>query len=213
MSRAIFLDRDGVINANRPDYVKNLDEFVLLPNTLQALRLLVRLPLLVVVVTNQSAVGRGLMCDREVEAIHDHLIDVVVRSGGRIDDVLYCPHRPEEGCSCRKPRPGLLLQAADKYGIDLTRSYMVGDAVTDVEAALVVGVRPVLVLTGRGQDQVQQLRNQRYRHVPVMKDLLAAARLIEGLEHPRPEAMPSYAATMREDSTQHRRGTTSQLAS
>ena len=154
---AVFLDRDGVLNHNRHDYVKSWTEFEFLPGALEALRRLGCLGWPVVVVSNQSAVGRGLVSLAEVEAINARMVAEVQQAGGRLDRVLYCPHHPREACDCRKPRPGLLLQAAEELGLDLARSFMVGDAASDIHAALAAGCRPVLVKTGRGAAQLKEL--------------------------------------------------------
>ncbi len=155
---AILLDRDGVINCNRPDYVKSWSEFEFLPGAVEALQRLSQLGWPVVVVTNQSVVGRGLVDHRTVEEIHAQMVAAVCGAGGRIDDVLYCPHGPEDKCACRKPRPGLLLLASVRLGLDLSRSFMIGDAESDVLAAQTVGCRPVLVKTGRGAGHMGLLR-------------------------------------------------------
>ncbi len=175
MRRAVFLDRDGVINENRPDYVKNLEEFVVLPGVLQALRLLGSTGMLVIVVSNQSAINRGLVSRETVEEIHRRMMDLAQAAGGRIDAVFYCPHRPEEGCECRKPRPGLLVEAARRLEVNLPESYMVGDALSDVQAALAVGAQPLMVLTGRGREQAARLLEQGLGKVPVFEDLPEAA--------------------------------------
>jgi len=172
------LDRDGVINENRSDYVKSWDEFVFLPNIFRPLRLLAQNAHLVVIVTNQSAIGRGLVQQETVESIHQQMRNEIHRRGGRVDAVYYCPHHPDEGCACRKPRPGLLLQAARDLQIDLSHSYFVGDAVTDVEAALAAGCSPVFVLTGRGQEERPLLEQRGYHHVPVVRDFAEAVGLI-----------------------------------
>ncbi len=171
---AIFLDRDGVINCNRCDHVKAWDEFVFLPGALEALRRLAWLGWPVVVVSNQAAVNRGLVSRQTVDAIHARMVDAVAVAGGRIDGVLYCPHRPDENCECRKPRPGLLLQAAARWALDLSRSYLVGDAESDVLAALAVGCRPVLVRTGRGVEQLALLRQHGVDTFHVAADLAEA---------------------------------------
>lgn len=116
---AILLDRDGVINQKRADYVKSWQEFQLLPGVLAALRRLATLPIPIVVITNQSAIGRGLVALATVAAMHDQLAQVVHTAGGRLDGFFVCPHHPTAGCACRKPQPGLLLQAARHFGFDL----------------------------------------------------------------------------------------------
>jgi len=175
MHRAVFLDRDGVLNANRPDHVKSLAEFVLLPGALPALSLLGRTGLRVVVISNQSIVNRGLASRETVEGIHRQLVEWAQAAGGRIDAVCYCPHRPDEACGCRKPRPGLLVDAARRLNIDARRSYLVGDAISDVQAALAVGAEPLLVLTGRGRAQAGLLAGMGLQRIPVFKDVLEAA--------------------------------------
>lgn len=152
--RAIFLDRDGVICENRADHVKSWAEFEFLPGVKKSLASLSHLGLPIIVITNQAAVGRGIITTPEVEEIHHRMVAEIVASGGRIDRILYCPHRPEDGCDCRKPKPGMLLQAAKEMGIDLTESYLIGDAATDIQAGYQVGCRTFLVLTGRGAEQL-----------------------------------------------------------
>lgn len=151
---AIFLDRDGVICENRVDYVKTWDEFIFIPEAKEALALLNRLEIPIIVVTNQSGVNRNVMAAETVEDIHRRMTDEIVAAGGRIDRILYCPHRPEDHCDCRKPKAGMLQQAAAELGIDLSRSVMVGDALTDLQAGQTAGCRTFLVLTGRGFKQL-----------------------------------------------------------
>jgi D-glycero-D-manno-heptose 1,7-bisphosphate phosphatase len=177
---AIFLDRDGVINCNRSDHVKSLSEFEFLPGTREALRRLTQLGWPVVVISNQAVVGRGLVSQQTIEEINAHMIAGVQSVGGRIDQVFYCPHRPEEGCDCRKPRPGLLLRAADSLGLDLSRSFFVGDAESDVRAAQAVGCRPVLVKTGRGVGHMLLLRQNNVMGYYLADDLSDAVNWILG---------------------------------
>lgn len=153
MRPAIFLDRDGVIVENRDDYVRSPGDISFIPGALPALAKLASSPFAIVIVTNQAAVGRGLISLAEAEAINRFVTAEIVRAGGRVDGAYLCPHRPDEGCECRKPRPGLLLQAAAELNLDLKRSWMIGDALTDLQAGEAAGARPLLVLTGRGKDQ------------------------------------------------------------
>lgn len=152
--RAIFLDRDGVICKNRSDHVKSWAEFEFLPGVKESLAVLSRLDLPLIVVTNQAAIGRELMTVELLEDLHQRMVAEIAAHGGRIDRIMYCPHRPEDGCDCRKPKPGMLLQAAAEMGIDLTHSYLVGDAATDIQAGQQVGCHTILVLTGRGVEQL-----------------------------------------------------------
>jgi len=171
---AVFLDRDGVINENRADYVRAWSEVEFLPGALAALARLAKTPFAVVVVTNQSPIGRGLMTERAVRDINLRLREAVVSRGGRIDAFYFCPHRPEEGCLCRKPQPGMFLQAAKERDLDLAASYMVGDALSDVQAARAAGVHPLLVLTGRGREHLPLLPADLRRACTVVEDLPAA---------------------------------------
>lgn len=155
--RVVFLDRDGVINEKRPDHVKAWDEFVFLPGALDALRMLHANGWLTIIVTNQAIINRGLVSRHEVDEIHHRMARVVERYGGHIESILCCPHRPDELCSCRKPHPGLLLQAAEHYGLPLDQCYLVGDALTDVEAGQTVGCRCVLLQTGHAANPVADL--------------------------------------------------------
>jgi D-glycero-D-manno-heptose 1,7-bisphosphate phosphatase len=177
---AVFLDRDGVLNENRANYVRTWEQVAILPGVLDAMQRLATSQFAVVVVTNQSAVGRGLMSVEVLAAINQGIVQQVQQAGGRIDAVYACPHGPEEGCPCRKPRPGMLLQAAQDLDIDLARSVLVGDAVSDLEAALAVGSRPVLVRTGRGTKQMARLADHGLGHVPVVADLSEAVAWIIG---------------------------------
>jgi histidinol-phosphate phosphatase family protein len=146
---AVFIDRDGVINVNRPDYVKTVDELVLLPDALNALARLRESGLRSIVISNQAGVGRGLISPRELQRINDRLLGEISAHGGCITRIYYCTHRKEENCSCRKPEIGLLLRAKEELDIDLHRSYLIGDALSDIESGKRAGCRTILVLSGR----------------------------------------------------------------
>lgn len=154
MQRAVFIDRDGVICRNRKDHVKSWEEFVFLPGARDALVRLSRSDFLVIVITNQAIINRGIVSVEVVEDIHRRMVQEVEAAGGRIDRVLYCPHRPDENCGCRKPQPGMLLQAAQEMGIDLAQSWLIGDAWSDMVAARRAGCRRYMVLTGRGRREL-----------------------------------------------------------
>ena len=156
MHPAIFLDRDGVINENRDHYVRGWSDVTFIPQALAALQAVHHLPYKIIVVTNQSAVGRGILSLAEATAINQQIVSAVQAQGGRIDAVFMCPHHPHAECECRKPKPGLLLQAAQAHDLDLRHSVMVGDGLSDVLAGRSAGVQmAALVLTGRGKDQLQ----------------------------------------------------------
>lgn len=185
--RAVFLDRDGVINQNLPGYILSWEDVDFLPGVFQALRWLAGSEFRVVVVTNQSAVGRGLMALETMEAINAGVVRRVQAEGGRIDAVYACPHRPDQGCDCRKPRPGMLLRAAAELHVDLGSSYLIGDAVTDIEAGLAAGCQPLLVRTGRGLAQWPKLLMAGHDHqrVPVVADLAEAVAWVKQREAQR----------------------------
>lgn len=184
MLQAILLDRDGVINRERADYVKSWEEFELLPNALYALGRLSALGIPIIVITNQSAIGRGLVSSATVDTIHSRLQQLVRASGGHIDAFYICPHHPQDNCACRKPKPGLFLQAAADFDLDLAACLIVGDSLTDYQAAEAVGCPTILVASGRqgpllglsGKDSL--LVN--HPAVPLVADLAAAASVILG---------------------------------
>jgi histidinol-phosphate phosphatase family protein len=156
---AVFLDRDGVINVDRRDYVKSWAEFKFLPQVFEALRLLKKNNLRVVVVTNQSAVGRGLMSISTLRGIHKKMLRAIEKRGGSIEAIYYCPHRPDQRCRCRKPKPGMVLKAKKDIKIDLSRSYLVGDSSKDMDLAQLVGVKGIRITARssrrRATDDVQ----------------------------------------------------------
>jgi histidinol-phosphate phosphatase family protein len=168
---AVFLDRDGVIIENRADYVKSWDEVRFLPGAVAALRRLGGTDHAVVLVTNQSAVGRRIITLDQAREINQRVVAEIERAGGRVDAAYLCPHHPDDGCECRKPAPGMFLQAARELALDLAGSYAVGDATTDMDAARSAGVRGILVLTGRGREQRNGLAGD---DLPCVADLSAA---------------------------------------
>ena len=143
--KAIFLDRDGVINRERKDYVKNSSELEIFSNVSQSIKKLKDRGYLVVVITNQSAVNRGLTSHKNIEEIHSTIQEYLGRDGTFIDAYYYCPHMPDENCDCRKPKPGLLLRASRELKIDLKSSWMIGDSRSDLEAARLAGCKSIMV--------------------------------------------------------------------
>jgi D-glycero-D-manno-heptose 1,7-bisphosphate phosphatase len=151
----IFLDRDGVINENRPDYVKSWNEFCFLPGAKEALAVLSQAGHRLIVCTNQAGIARGMISRDTVEDIHHRMLAEIGKAGGSIERVYYCPHGKEEGCCCRKPRPGMLWRARDELGLDLQGALFIGDSISDIQAALAAGVYPILVLTGLGRQHLR----------------------------------------------------------
>ena len=152
--KTVFLDRDGVINVSLPDkgYVRTWADFTFIRNAKEAIRHLTESGFRIIVITNQAGIGRGIVSERHLMDIHHRMSTEITTAGGHLDAIYYCPHRPEVGCACRKPKPGMLLRAAQDHDIDLSKAYFVGDFITDIEAGRSAGVSPLLVLTGHGQD-------------------------------------------------------------
>ena len=183
--RAVFLDRDGVICRNRSDHVKSWDEFVFVPGALQAIARLAEAGLSVVVVTNQAIINRRMVSVDVVEDIHARMERAIESAGGNVDRVLYCPHRPDEHCACRKPEPGMLFAAAKEMGLDLGQSYLIGDAETDMRAGRRAGCRCFLVLTGRGTRQLVRCWLHGERDFAVVPNLGGAVqRILRWNGHP-----------------------------
>lgn len=155
--KTIFLDRDGVINRNPPNwgYVRTWEEFDFIPNTLKALRDLTGNGYRIIVVTNQAGIGRGLFSEDNLKDIHSRMVVDIRNAGGSIDAIYYCPHHPEAGCECRKPKPGMLIRAALEHNIELPNAYLMGDSTTDIEAGQRAGALTFLVLTGHGKKSYQ----------------------------------------------------------
>jgi histidinol-phosphate phosphatase family protein len=144
-NRVIFLDRDGVINYNRHDYVKSWDEFVFIPTAKEAINKINRSEFMLIIITNQSPIGRGIFTTETLDNIHRKMLHELAEAGCTIDAIYYCPHKPDDGCSCRKPKSGLILRAAADFGIDLTCSWMIGDSDGDVKAGEGAGCKTAKV--------------------------------------------------------------------
>lgn len=175
---AIFLDRDGVINVNRTEHVKSWDEFQFIPGALESIRRLTQTGLPIFVITNQAIVNRKLITPDGLENIHKRMIAEINKAGGNITKVYHCPHDTHEKCACRKPEPGMLKQAAEEFDIDLSESFLIGDAWTDVEAGLAAGTRSILVMTGRGPQFVANVLLEYTVRVGAACDLEDAVTLV-----------------------------------
>ena len=147
MNKAVFLDRDGVINEKRDDYVKNVNEFVMLTDVAKAIKLLNDRNYLVIIVTNQSAINRGLLSREELSKIHKIMSQELEKNGAHIDAIYYCPHRPDENCLCRKPRTDMLEKAIQEHAISKKLSWLIGDSESDIIAARQVGILGVKMKT------------------------------------------------------------------
>ena len=172
--KLVLLDRDGVINADSPDFILEPDAFEPLPGSLGAIAKLSAAQVPVMVCTNQSAVGRGLITESTLASIHHRLQARVAEAGGQVTAVFHCPHGPEEGCRCRKPEPGLIEQALERQGVRPEEAVFIGDSMRDLEAAGRIGVPAWLVRTGNGK-QTESMTTAR---VPTFDDLASAVESI-----------------------------------
>jgi D-glycero-D-manno-heptose 1,7-bisphosphate phosphatase len=168
-----MMDRDGVINEDAPDFIKSVAEWRPIDGSLEAIADLTRAGYRVAVVTNQSGLGRGLYDEDALEAIHRHMCTMIRAAGGELAGIYYCPHRPDAGCDCRKPRPGLFRALERDLGLEVRGAPFIGDRQSDLDAAAAVGARPILVRTGTGLLTERALGEH---CILVFDDLRAAAR-------------------------------------
>lgn len=179
LKKVVFLDRDGTINRDSPDYIKSREEFEFLPGSLKAIEELTVNGFTNIVITNQSALPRKLISVEELEHIHTMMRKLVESNGGKIKDIFYCPHMPDDDCDCRKPSPGLIFRAQRKYSIDLADAVMVGDSDRDIECARNAGCgNAVLVKTGKHGKAAQRLAEKGIVPDYVAEDLYEAAQWI-----------------------------------
>ncbi|MBX3599645.1 MAG: D-glycero-beta-D-manno-heptose 1,7-bisphosphate 7-phosphatase [Rubrivivax sp.] len=185
-TKLVILGRDGILNEYREAHVTAPEEWVPVPGALEAVARLNHAGWHVVVATNQAGIGRGMIDMAAINAVHAHMNQQLMAQGARVDAVFFCPHTPEEGCDCRKPRPGMLLDIGRRYGVDLRGVPLVGDTLRDLQAAVAAGCEPHLVLSGRaaglGDEQLRQTISQ----VPgtrVHADLAAFADFLMQRDH------------------------------
>lgn len=179
MHPAIFLDRDGVIIENRADYVRDWSEVEIFPEAVKVLSDSSIEKYKIVIVTNQSAVGRNLISFQTAREINNKLGVAIKQMGGNVNGIYMCPHTPEDQCNCRKPRPGLLLQAAEELSLDLSASWMIGDAWSDLLAGQAAGTRGnIMVKTGRGAKQLLLSQPEDLKEYFVFNDLSSAVNAV-----------------------------------
>jgi D-glycero-D-manno-heptose 1,7-bisphosphate phosphatase len=178
----LILDRDGVINHDSADFIKSAEEFIPLPGSIEAIAQASMAGWRVVVATNQSGLGRGLFDSYALAQMHGKLSDLVEEAGGKVEGIFYCPHKPDEGCDCRKPRVGLLREAAKVFGEDFQGAPFVGDSLRDLKAAVAFGCQPVLVKTGKGEATQSRLSQDPSLlggiEPPIFDDLASAVRAL-----------------------------------
>ena len=175
----MILDRDGVINQDSSSFVKTLAEWVPLPGSIEAIAMLSKAGFTVAVASNQSGVARGLFDRRALRGMHRKLRRLVRAEGGRIARIEVCPHGPDDGCSCRKPAPGLLYRLGRHFGVALDGVPVIGDSLRDLEAAKAAGARPILVRTGNGR-KTEAALSPALTNTAVYDDLAAAAAALVG---------------------------------
>lgn len=174
-NRYVLLDRDGVINHDSDDFIKSPEEWLPIEGSLEAIALLNEHGYKVVVVTNQSGVARGLFDAATLEKIHAKMQSMAEQKGGKIDAIYFCPHGPDDGCNCRKPKPGLLKAFAAERHASLIGMAVIGDSLRDLQSALAVGASPILVKTGKGRKTLNENPNL---DIPVFENLYDAAKFI-----------------------------------
>ncbi|EKD70333.1 MAG: hypothetical protein ACD_46C00566G0001 [uncultured bacterium] len=172
----IILDRDGVINFDSDEYIKSPDEWIPIPGSLEAIAKLNRMGYHVLVATNQSGIARGYYDLNTLDLIHEKLMHELATVGGYIDEIFFCPHHPDDGCECRKPKPGLLQQIQHKYPVNFSETFFIGDSHVDVQAAQTVGCQPILILSEKGQRTMQTF--PQYSVIPNFADLSGAVEYI-----------------------------------
>ena len=172
MLKLLILDRDGVINYDSDAYIKSVEEWRPLPGAIEAIAQLSKAGWTVAVATNQSGIARGYYDIATLDAMHERLRSLVAEQGGEVGLIVYCPHGPDAGCACRKPKPGMLQAIATHYGADLAGCWFVGDSLGDLQAAQAVDSQPVLVKTGKG---LQTLAKNLPVNTLIFDDLAAVA--------------------------------------
>jgi D-glycero-D-manno-heptose 1,7-bisphosphate phosphatase len=172
-TRAVFLDRDGVINRKAPDgqYVTRWEDFQLLPGVIEGIAQLNRAGIRVIVVTNQRCVAKGLLAESDLESLHGKMSEHLAQAGAIIDAIYYCPHALEAACDCRKPAPGMLLEAARAHNLDLSDSWMIGDSGSDIQAGKNAGCRTARV----SKNNPAEKEKEHGSVLPVEADIIAAS--------------------------------------
>lgn len=179
LPKLVILDRDGVINHDSDDYIKSVDEWVPIPGSLEAIARLNHAGIAVTVATNQSGIGRGMFSVEDLNLMHAKFQHALSRAGGHINGIFFCPHTPEAGCDCRKPKPGLLRAISVRFGMPLTRVPVIGDSKRDAESALAAHAIPILVRTGKGERTFEQYPE--LHELPWFDDLAGAVdHILEG---------------------------------
>ncbi|RLA07717.1 MAG: D-glycero-beta-D-manno-heptose-1,7-bisphosphate 7-phosphatase [Gammaproteobacteria bacterium] len=166
----VILDRDGVINKDSDNYIKSADEFIPIKGSIEAIKKLKDNNYKVVVWTNQSGIGRGLFSMQEYKNISAKLTKLLKNCGTKIDGTFFCPHTPDYGCKCRKPKTGLLIDIKNKFNIDLNKTIIIGDSITDMQAGRRVGAKLIMVKTGKGKNHII-IHKDKLKNISIYKNL------------------------------------------
>jgi D-glycero-D-manno-heptose 1,7-bisphosphate phosphatase len=156
MEKIVFLDRDGTISKDSVDHIKSWEEFHFLPKAKKGIALLTKNGFHIIIITNQSVIARKMTTLEGLSRLHTNMMKEIEEAGGKITNIYFCPHHPDDGCNCRKPQPGLLQKAIQENGIDPTKSYMVGDRIMDIQVGKTVGCKTILIANDRGNDELKQ---------------------------------------------------------
>jgi D-glycero-D-manno-heptose 1,7-bisphosphate phosphatase len=175
MTKFLILDRDGVINEDSDAFITCVDELQLIPGSVDAIARLTAHGYRIFVASNQSGIARGLLDEYALAKIHQRLTAIIEEAGGFLEGWVYCPHGPQDGCDCRKPKPGLLLKISSEFDVPLTGTPFVGDSLRDLQAAKSAGCKPVLVLTGKGKKTLADGFPENLGHPCVYQSLAAFA--------------------------------------
>ncbi|HKI60106.1 MAG TPA: HAD-IIIA family hydrolase [Mariprofundaceae bacterium] len=178
LPKAVLLDRDGVINFDSPDYILTPEQWEAIPGSVEAIGRLTRAGIPVAICSNQSGLGRGMMNEELFHAIHAKMLLAIEEGGGMLTHSAYCPHKPEDQCSCRKPLPGLIFESLDALGVDAKNAVMIGDSTRDIEAAHAAGVPTMLVQSGYGNAEVILQKS-----LVINPDIKAFADLAEAIDY------------------------------
>lgn len=185
MNKAVFLDRDGVITKEPPYYAHKIDQLEVIPNSAEAIRLLNESGFKVIVVSNQAGVARGYYQEKNIQIYNNEMKRQLEEKGAHIDAIYYCPHHPEAtikeyriDCDCRKPKPGMLKRAEKDLNLDLKRSFLIGDKMSDIEAGYRAGCKTILVLTGQGNSELKKISKMDIKPNYISKDLHTAIQII-----------------------------------
>lgn len=176
--KLIILDRDGVINHDRDDFVKSPDEWQPIAGSMDALAFLTQAGYTLAVATNQSGIGRGYFTMQTLNDMHAKMHKLVHQAGGEISGIWYCPHTADHGCGCRKPKPGMIEDILERFQADAAATYLVGDSLRDLQAIAAVGGQPVLVKTGKGMKTLRQEADKLPEHTLVFDDLMAFSQFL-----------------------------------